>query len=58
MSEFGRRVFGEGEEIQGLPPLSSICRGTAHFDMPISAVSVCRIKEIRKFQRKLGNYYL
>lgn len=58
MSEFGRLVFGEGEEIQGPPRLSSICRRTAHFDLPISAVSVCGIQELRKFQRKIGNYYL
>jgi len=58
VSEFGRRVFGEGEEIQGPSRLSSICKGIAHFDMPISAVSVCRIKETRKFQQKIGNYYL
>jgi hypothetical protein len=56
VSEFGRRVFCEGEEIQGLPRLSAICGSTAHVDSPISAVSVCRIANLRKFQRKIGNY--
>jgi hypothetical protein len=58
VSEFGRGVFCEGEEIQGPPRLFPICGGTAHGDTPISAVSVCRIAKSRKFQHKIGNYYL
>jgi hypothetical protein len=58
VSEFGRRVFWDGEEIQEPPRPSPICSGTAHVDSPISAVSVCRITKIRKFHQKIGNYYL
>lgn len=58
MSEFGRPTFCDGEEIQGPLLLFPICDGTASVNSPNPAVSLCRIAKMRKFQPKIGNYYL
>ena len=58
MSGFGRRVFGEGEEIQETSRLWSLRSDTAHFHSRIFAVSVCRRKKIRMIRKKIGRYYL
>jgi hypothetical protein len=58
VSEFGRQVFCEGEEIRGPPGLSPISSGKADLSATISSVSVCRMAKLRKSQEKISNYYL